>query len=63
MDCNQMVPLDQTEGVFWRAVDRGNRDRKKKGEKSPRCNLPHCGNKPDHAINLHFSFLLENNIY
>lgn len=29
------LPLDQGEGVLWRAVDRGNRDRKKKGEKSP----------------------------
>lgn len=35
---------------------------KKKGEKSPRGNLPHCGKKPDNAINLQrFSIQLEIN--
>lgn len=58
---DQVLPLDQTEGVLWRAGNGVTETGEKKGEKSPRGNLPHCG-KPNITINLCcFSIQLEIN--
>lgn len=46
------APFRPGRGVLWRAGDGGKRDRKKKGEKSPRGNLPHCGKKPHNTTPL-----------
>lgn len=45
--------------VLLRASDGGNRNRKEKGEKSPRGNLPHCGKKTDHRVTIQYRFLIQ----
>lgn len=50
------APFRPDRGLLWRASDGrvggwgGNKDRMKKGEKSPRGNLPHCGKKPNNTM-------------
>jgi len=40
---DQVLPPDQSKEALWRAGDGVTVTEKKKGEKSPRGNLPHCG--------------------
>lgn len=61
---DQVLPSDQTGGLLWRAGDGVKETGMKKGEKSPRGNLPHCGEKPGNTINLQrFSIQLQINFF